>query len=65
MHMIGTPYFKSRKAAIRYYKDYGFNAQDVERKLTEGEIYIGFPPYVQANETVFVIDGRYHIQVGY
>jgi hypothetical protein len=66
MHIIGTPYFVSKLSAIRYYREYRYDntEQTVERKLAEGEIYIGRPE-IKANEELFVREGRYHIQVGY
>jgi hypothetical protein len=44
MMIVGLPYFRTRAAARRYYKPYGFGAVDVERKIMEGEIHIGLPP---------------------
>jgi hypothetical protein len=64
MHIIGTAHFVSRKAAIRYYKDYGFDATDIDRKIRKHEIYIGKPIIVHGEE-VFIRYGRYHVQVGY
>lgn len=37
----GTNVFHSVKAAIRYYRDYGFDAQDVREKIARSEILIG------------------------
>lgn len=37
----GTNVFQSVKAAIRYYRDYGFDAQDVREKIARSEIVIG------------------------
>lgn len=64
MHIIGTAYFQSWGKAVRYYADYGFTETDVNRKIEQGEIYIG-KPETKANEELFVREGRYHIQVGY
>ncbi len=60
----GTSYFVSRAAAIRYYRDYGYDnvADAVARKLREGEIHIGKPP-LKAGQRLGVTDGgkRYEI----
>ena len=41
--LIGTSHFVSLMDAIRYYRPYGFDASDVERKIADGEIHIGPP----------------------
>jgi hypothetical protein len=64
MHMIGTAHFVSKAAAYRYYLAQRLTHNDVERKLAEGEIFIG-KPETKANESVFIREGRYHIQTGY
>ncbi len=58
----GTSHFTTRSAAIRYYKDYGDNAQDVDRKIAEGLIHIG-KPVLKAGQRLTLIDGgkRYAI----
>lgn len=53
---IGTSYFFDRESAERYYARQGFNPDDVERKLAEGEIHIGVPPYERANQRPILID---------
>jgi hypothetical protein len=65
MHIIGTAHFVSRKAAIRYYRDYHYPNTEaaVDRKLAEGAIFIG-KPEIKPIEQLFVREGRYHIQVG-
>lgn len=63
-YTIGTAHFVSKAAAVRYYRDYSFEASDVERKIASGDIFIG-KPKIQDNEALFVREGRYHIQVGY
>ena len=42
---IGTPYFESYGAALRYYKSYhyGDNKKAVDYKIEQKEIYIGKP----------------------
>lgn len=40
---IGTHHFKTLDHAIAYYAEMGLNADDVRRKLREGEIAIGNP----------------------
>lgn len=64
MHTIGTSHFVSFEAALAYYREYGYGRDVVARKLRDGEISIG-KPEVKPIETLFVREGRYHIQVGY
>jgi hypothetical protein len=66
MHIVGTSHFVSRKAAIRYYRDYHYPNTEaaVDRKLADGEISLG-KPETKPDEDLFVREGRYHIQVGY
>lgn len=40
---FGTACFVSRKAAIKYFKAQECDAQEVDRKLASGEIFIGKP----------------------
>ena len=58
----GTSYFASLSAAVRYYKAYGEDRADVERKVAEGSIHIGRPP-LKAGDKLTLIDGgtRYAI----
>jgi hypothetical protein len=64
---FGTCHFTTKAAAIRYYSNYnGYNRGnriEVERKIAEGEIYIG-PPTLKPGETLSVIPGedRYAIE---
>ncbi len=63
--IIGTEHFTSLGAAVRYYKDYGYDRTDVQQKINNGEIQIGKPPYnPQAGERLLTIDGgkRYAIE---
>lgn len=67
---IGTSYFTSESAAIRYYRDYEGGStiaasHAVERKLREGSIHIGEPP-VKLGERLTIIDdgARYAITEG-
>lgn len=46
MELIGTNYFKSQRHAERYYADYGCDAAEVARKITDGEIRIRSQPFV-------------------
>jgi hypothetical protein len=64
MYTIGTAHFVSKAAAVRYYREYGFSAADVERKLADGEIGIGMPS-TKPDEELFVREGRYHLQIGH
>ena len=41
---IGTSYFKSISDAVRYYRDYDLDREDVMEKIRKGEIHIGKPP---------------------
>jgi hypothetical protein len=49
----GTAHFKTLRHAIRYYDGYGYDdtAKAVDRKLSEGEIHIGEPESLKADET--------------
>jgi hypothetical protein len=60
---IGSCHFVSHAAACRYYRDYGFTAVDVDRKLAEGEIALGRPA-TMPGDIVHVIDlgTRYAIE---
>ncbi len=64
MARYGTSHFTSLVAAIRYYKDYGYdNAKEaVKRKIREGEIHIGRPK-LKAGQSLATTDGgkRYEI----
>lgn len=57
---IGTSYFISKKAAIRYFKDYGYDAKAVEQKFERGEIHVG-KPIITEFERLEIIpnEGRY------
>lgn len=67
MIRTGTSHFKSREAAMRYYRDYGYTdlAGVVDRKLADGEIHIG-PPTLKpdGSERFVLIDNgtRYAIE---
>jgi hypothetical protein len=58
----GTSYFTSLSAAVRYYKAYGYDKSDVQRKIREGEIHIG-KPKLKPGERLGTTDGgkRYTI----
>ena len=61
MTTYGTSHFRSKFAAIRYYETFGYEREDVMRKLAEGEIAIG-PPALKPGETLrFMEGGRYAI----
>lgn len=51
--IYGTPCFVSTQAAYNYYYDYGYTHTEVDRKIAEGEIFIGEPP-VKAGDTVLI-----------
>lgn len=61
----GTSYFVSLAAAVRYYRDYGYDKRGVQRKIAEGEIHVGKPP-LKSGDRLSVIDGgtRYQITEG-
>ena len=67
MTRFGTPYFVSKDKAAQYYRD-TVNGCDgyrkANRKIAEGEIYIGKPP-LKEDERLIVIDSgtRYAIEV--
>ena len=65
MLRLGTPYFVSKAAAVRYYRPYGYDntRAAVERKLAEGEIHIGMPP-LREGQTCYLdpSEGRYIIE---
>lgn len=64
MTITGTSHFVSWLAACDYYRDYGFDSDDVNRKIAEGEIHIGKPEEISINERLTIIDGgkRYAIE---
>ena len=58
---IGTAHFTSRIAAYKYYAVYGYNHNDVNKKINDSEIFIG-KPIVNENEKIHIDDdGRYFI----
>jgi len=68
---IGTCYFRSYGAAMRYYRPYlgdtytrGAQFKElralVDRKLNAREIHIGKPP-LKPGDTLTIEDNRYHI----
>lgn len=60
--IYGTSYFVSERDACRYYRPQGIPAVEVKRKIAEGLIHVGFPPY-KAGDYITTIDGgtRYAI----
>lgn len=63
-YSYGTCNFTSRAAAHRYYAGYGFDANDVDSKITAGEIAIG-EPTLKSDEKLGPIEdgGRYTVEV--
>ena len=55
--------FTSRAAAVRYYRDYGYEPYEVDLKISEGEIHIGRPT-PGPGESIVLIDGglRYAVE---
>lgn len=56
----GTSYFESFRAAVSYYKDYGFSRAQVQDKLQNREIYIG-KPEVQKGERLALNEERRYV----
>jgi hypothetical protein len=53
----GTSYFRSLKAAIRYYSDYEDDPEEaVKRKIEEESIHLGEPP-LHDGERLVLLDG--------
>jgi hypothetical protein len=65
MMITETSHFKSREAAISYYKPYGWGAAEIDHALLLGEIHIG-PPGLKpdGSQRFFLIDDgmRYAIE---
>jgi len=62
---IGTSYFVSKAAALRYYAYEGATPDSIERKVSEGLIHIGKPELKpDGSERYVLIDGglRYGIE---
>jgi hypothetical protein len=53
----GTAYFRSTRAAVEYYAEYGFSAEDVKRKIAAKEIHVWEKPPTKPGERVILIDG--------
>lgn len=64
MTILGTHYFVSEAAALRYYADYGETYSSVRRMMCDGDIALGEPP-VLAGGRLVLIDGetRYGIEL--
>lgn len=58
--MYGTCYFVDTEAAISYYFRYGFDREEVCRKILHSEIVIG-KPKLEFGERLSVSEGRYMI----
>ena len=56
--IVGTSHFMSFEKVVQYYKEYGYNTDDVLSKLSNGEIHIGKPD-CNEGETLGIDDGRY------
>lgn len=52
---VGTSYFVSGPAAVRYYRDYGLEPHHVQNKIDAGEIHLGKPD-VKPGQRLSVID---------
>jgi len=57
----GTAHFLSMQDAVKYYRQYGTDAETVRDKCQRGEIHIG-PPDVPDERLSIDEDGRYHIE---
>ncbi len=64
MTRYGTNCFTTKAAAVRYYRNSGFDCPEytVEDKLMNGEIRIGKPLTTKTGDELVVIDGRYHVE---
>lgn len=60
---VGTSYFTSKKAAIRYYAYENATADDIDRKIAEGLIHIG-KPELEPGEYCTTIDNHARYAVG-
>lgn len=62
-YRVGTNNFPSVKAAEQFYAPYGYDEQDVQHKISVGEIMIG-KPVLDDGLSLVLIDGglRYAIQ---
>ena len=58
---IGTPFFVSKRAAVKYYSPY-CSEDEVINKLLSGEIYIGQPILKTCDVLSIDADGRYHVR---
>lgn len=62
MTTIGTAYFVSPLAALRYYREYGATAGLVATMIRDGTIHIGRPPTRPGDRLSIIDDGtRYAI----
>lgn len=60
---VGTSYFVSKAAAVRYYAYEGATEATIERKLAEGLIHIGKPPLQNGQRLTVIDDGtRYAVE---
>lgn len=61
--IIGTNHFNSRFSAYDYYAEYGYSRQDVDHKISSGEIHTG-KPVVKEGESLILNnkEGRYFIE---
>ena len=55
----GTNHFTDRESARQYFRAYGFNAADVDRKIELKEIEIGQPDKKPGHTMGIDSDGRY------
>jgi hypothetical protein len=59
----GTGYFTSFDKACEYHSPYGYNQEDIRRKIADGDISIGEPKY--GNNPKADADGRYWIEIAF
>jgi hypothetical protein len=59
--LVGTAHFVTRLDAIQYYKSQECDRKEVDRKIKDGEIFIG-PPSTIPGDTWTIIEGRYHVR---
>jgi hypothetical protein len=62
MNRTGTSHFVDKAAARAYYSAQGFTRADVNRKIAEGEIFLGKPDTVDGQAFgVIAGEGRYWV----
>lgn len=58
----GTNHFTATRCALAYYRGQGYDAEEVQEKLEDGEIVIGRPQAKPGQSVKIDSDGRYWIE---